>query len=345
MAVAQSPVRGPAEAPVAAQGAGGMAREGVSVVIPAVDERGLARALRSVLAQDYDGPLEVVVADGSGAAEVGRTARSFPGVRTVANPGRRASAGLNRAIAATAHPVVARCDVHAELAPDYLRTAVATLLRTGAASVGGRQTARGETPFGRAVAAAMATRLGSGGAHYRTGGPAGPVDTVYLGVFRREALAAAGGFDGRLDRNEDYELNWRLRRNGGTVWFDPALGSVYRPRGTPRALARQYFDYGRGKRRTLVLHPRSWRARQLAPPLLVLGLGASALAGLAGAAGADVAPAAAPVLPVAWLGVLAAVALRAAGRPGAHALRIAQVLAIMHLAWGAGMLFGRRSGA
>ena len=321
------------------------ASPGVSVVIPALDARGLARALRSVLAQDYDGPLEVVVADGSGAAEVGRTARSFRGVRTVANPGRRASAGLNRAIAATARPVVARCDVHAELAPDYLRAAVATLLRTGAANVGGRQAARGETPFGRAVAAAMATRLGSGGARYRTGGPAGPVDTVYLGVFRREVLAAAGGFDGRLDRNEDYELNWRLRRSGGTVWFDPALGSVYRPRATPRALARQYFDYGRGKRRTLCLHPGSWRPRQLAPPLLVLGLCASALAGLAAAAGADVAPAAALLLPVAWPGALAAAAVRAAGRPGAHALRIAQALAIMHLAWGAGMLFGRRSGA
>ena len=320
-------------------------RPGVSVVVPAVHERGLARMLRSVLAQDYDGSVEVVVADGSGAPGVGRTARSFPGVRTVANPGRWASAGLNRALAATAHPVVARCDVHAELAPEYLRTAVATLLRTGAANVGGRQAARGETPFGRAVAAAMASRLGSGGARYRTGGPQGPVDTVYLGVFRREALEAAGGFDARLDRNEDYELNWRLRRGGETVWFDPALGSVYQPRGTPRALARQYFDYGRGKRRTLVLHPGSWRARQLASPLLVLVLGASALAALAGAAGAGVAPAGIAALPLVWLGALAAAGVRGAGRPGAHALRIGQALAIMHLAWGAGMLFGRRSGA
>ena len=320
-------------------------RPGVSVVVPAVDERGLARMLRSVLAQDYDGPVEVVVADGSGAPGVGRTARSFPGVRTVANPARRASAGLNRALAATAQPVVARCDVHAELAPDYLRRAVATLLRTGAANVGGRQAARAETPFGRAVAAAMASRLGSGGARYRTGGPQGPVDTVYLGVFGREALEAAGGFDARLDRNEDYELNWRLRRGGETVWFDPALDSVYRPRETPRALARQYFDYGRGKRRTLRLHPGSWRARQLAPPLLVLGLGASALAALAGAAGAGVAPAGIAALPLVWLGAVAAAAVRGAGRPGAHALRIGHALAIMHLAWGAGMLFGRRSGA
>ena len=83
----------------------------------------------------------------------------------------------------------------------------------------------------------MATPLGSGGARYRAGGRPGPVDTVYLGVFRREALEAAGGFDGRLDRNEDYELNWRLRRRGGTVWFDPALRGVYRP-GARRAHSR-----------------------------------------------------------------------------------------------------------
>ena len=309
----------------------------VSVVMPVRDEaRAALAAVASVFAQDYPAAVEVVVADGSAAPDALAEVRAaYPAVRVVANPAGSTPAGLNRAIAGAAHGVLARLDARALLPPHYLRRAVVVLERTGAASVGGRQAPCGAAPFERAVAAAMTSALGSGGARYRADGPAGAVDTVYLGVFRRAAFEAAGGYDERFERNQDYELNWRLRRAGGVVWFDPALRVAYRPRGTLASLVRQYVDYGRYKRRMLRRHPRAWRARQLAPPLLVLALAASA--GLA-AAGLT---AAAAALPAAWLGALGVAALVAAhGRPGGHAARIALALAAMHLAWGAGFLAG-----
>ena len=107
---------------------------------------------------------------------------------------------------------------------------MATLERSGAANVGGLQRPVGTTAFTRAVALAMTMTLGAGDARYRLGGGEGPADTVFLGVFRREALEAVGGFDETLLRNEDYELNWRLREGGRTVWFDPGLEVAYRPR-------------------------------------------------------------------------------------------------------------------
>ena len=147
------------------------------------------------------------------------------------------AAGLATGIRAARAGIVARCDAHAVLSPGYLRRAVETLSRTGAANVGGRQHPVGRTFFERAVALAMTTWLGAGGARYRLGGPEGPADTVYLGVFRRDRLDAVGGVDPAMIANEDYELNWRLRERGETVWFGPALAVAYRPRGT---LARQY---------------------------------------------------------------------------------------------------------
>ena len=316
---------------------------GVSVLIPARDEAAaLPAALASVVAQDHPYPVEVIVADGSGGPATARAARSaLPGVRVVPNPGRTAAAGLNRALRAARHGIVARCDARCELPPDYLRRAVAALERTGAANVGGHLEIAGRTPFERAVSLAMGSRLGSGGARYRAGGPAGPVDTVPLGVFRREALEAVGGFDEGLARNEDYELNWRLREAGGTVWFEPGLRVVYRPRGDAGTLARQYFDYGRWKPVVLRRHPRSLRARHLAAPALVLGLGASAVCAAAGfAAGASAAIAVAAPLPAAWLCALLGVSgWRAARDRKAEALAMAGPLAIMHLAWGAGFLF------
>ena len=310
-----------------------MSRPGVSIVIPARDEAALLpAALASACAQDYAGAMEVVVADGSErGAMAAMVGARFPGVRLVSNPDRHIPGGLNRAVAAAAHPVIVRCDARCELPPGYVHRAVAVLERTGAANVGGRQRPVGDTAFTRAVALAMVSTLGAGDARYRLGGPEGPADTVFLGVFRRAAIEAAGGFDESLHRNQDYELNWRLRARGETVWFDPALEVRYRPRESPGALARQYFGYGWWKWVMLRRHPRSWRWRQLAAPALGLGLAASVALVASGA------PLAGAALPGTYALALAGGAARAAGRgAGAAALLLPAVLAIMHLAWAGG---------
>lgn len=317
----------------------------VSIVIPARDAAEmLPAALASALAQDYGGEIEIVVADGSGGPAMADAVRArFPGVRITANPDRSIPAGLNRAVAAASHDIILRCDARCVLPPDHVRRAVATLARTGADCVGGIQRPVGGGPFTRAVAMAMGSPLGSGGARYRTGGPEGPADTVYLGAWRRGTLEAMGGFDETLPRNEDYELSWRIREAGGTVWLDPDLAVDYRPRGSFRELAAQYFAYGTWKRAVLRRHPRSLRPRQLAAPALALGLAGSAALAAFGM------PRAAALLPLAWTAALAGGAAAAGwrGRDPA-ALLVPPVLAVMHLAWGAGFWApwtpGRRPG-
>ena len=115
--------------------------------------------------------------------------------------------------------------------------------------------AEGTTPFERAVAAAMTSVLGVGAARFHTGGEPGPADTVYLGVFRREWLDRVGGYDPQFVRAQDWEMNHRIRAAGGLVYFTPALRVRYRPRGTLKALARQYFEYGRWRRVVSRAHP------------------------------------------------------------------------------------------
>lgn len=201
------------------------------------------------------------VSDGPATAETVR--RVVPTAHVVPNPDQHTAAGLNAARRATKAPIVVRVDAHVRLPPGYLRRTTATLARTGAANVGGRQQPVGSSFFTRAVAVAQMTLLGTGNARYRQGGVEGPTDTVYLGAFRRDAVEAVGGFDDALRCNRDYDLNWRLRQRGETIWFDPALVVVYRPRQDLRKLARQYFNYGRWKRVVLRRHPRSLRLRQI----------------------------------------------------------------------------------
>jgi succinoglycan biosynthesis protein ExoA len=310
----------------------------VAVVVPARDAGDtVAAALRTATSQQPP-VAEVVVAcapeDASTRAAVAPLAAQDPRVRVVDAPGGTTPVALNAGIAATTADVVVRLDAHAELPDGYVARAVATLRTTGAGNVGGRQVPVGGTGFAGAVAAAMASPVGAGGAAYRTGSTAGPVDTVYLGVFRREALEAVGGYHPDMVRNQDAELNLRLTAAGYTVWFDPDLAVAYRPRDTVGGLARQYLGYGRWRRVTARLHRSSLQPRQLAAPVLVAGLTLLVLQALV--TGWWVLPIGATA---GYLGALVVAGAQAAPTPRL-ALSTAVALGTMHLAWGVGFLSG-----
>lgn len=299
----------------------------MSVVVPVRNEAPhLEQAVASILAQDYPLPFDVCLAvapseDGTERV-ASRIAAANDRVTVVINLARITPTGLNAAIQATNGSIVVRVDGHAALAAGYIRRAVETMCRTGAVNVGGRQVPLPESPFEQGVAVATTSWLGTGGATYRVGGTEGPVDTVYLGVFDRAAGDAVGWYDKALIRNQDYELNIRLRQVGGRVWFDPELTVGYRPRGSWRALAKQYYEYGYWKARVLALHAGSVRLRQIAPLGATVGIACS----LVGAAR--------------WRRLLlvpaAYVALLVTSCRG-H-VRQTAVLATMHLAWGTGFL-------
>ncbi len=309
----------------------------VAVVMPVRDEAAhLAESVGAVLAQRYDGPLEVCLAVGPSSDGTERIAEDLASadhrVRVVANPEGTTPAGLNAAISATSGEVVVRVDGHAVLPEGYVGRAVELLAETGADNVGGVMAAVGDTPFTRAVATAMTSRFGTGDARFHTGGPPGPVDTVYLGVFRRDTLERVGLYDPSLVRAQDAELNHRIRVDGGVVYFHPDLEVTYRPRSSLSALARQYFHYGRWRRVVVRRHPDSLAWRQAIPPATLLGLLGGVVLGLTGRRIGWLAPAG---YAAATLGVSAA--------EGRDLDPVAQrwlplAYATMHLSWAAGFL-------
>ncbi len=312
----------------------------VSVIMPVLnEERHLRAAVTRVLAQEYPGGMEVVLAVGPSRDRTREVADGLAAgdarVRVVDNPSGRTPDGLNAGIAASANPVVVRVDGHAELSEGYIATAVSELLRVGADNVGGIMDAQGTTVFEKAVACAMRSKIGVGNARFHVGGGAGAADTVYLGVFRRETLERAGGYDPHFARAQDWELNHRIREAGGLVWFTPDLSVTYRPRGSFRALAQQYLNYGRWRRVVAARHEGTINLRYLAPPLMVAGTTAAALAGLAWRP--------AWLVPAAYLGGIVAggIAAGAGEEPGVRAL-IPPVLATMHWSWGIGFLTSPR---
>lgn len=323
----------------------------VTVVMTVLNEaRHLRAAVEHVLGQDYAGPIEVVVAVGPATdgteKMVAELADRDPRIRWLRNPTGATPSGLNACLGLARHDIVARVDGHSILPPDYLRLAVDVLERTGADNVGGVMAAEGTSVFEKAVARAMTSSLGVGSARFHTGGGEGPSDTVYLGVFRRRTLLRLGGFDESFARAQDWELNYRIRRSGGLVYFSPRLRVAYRPRATVRALARQYRDYGRWRRVVMRQHPGSGNPRYLTPPAALLAITLGLVLGVPGAVAGSPGLALTIMAPVGYMATVAIGSLvTGRGLPLASLLRLPLVYAVMHLSWGWGFLTSpRRAG-
>lgn len=300
----------------------------VSFVMPVRnEEQHLASAVESVLAQElpkgYKSQLVLAVgpssdATGSIAKEL---ATNHKELSVVENPSGLTSAGLNLAINNSEGDVIVRVDAHSKLTPGYVLTAIEILnSNTKIGNVGGVMKAEGDDDFTKAVAWAYTSRYGLGGGKFHVGGEAGVVDTVYLGVFRRQALLDAGLFDPGVVRGQDWELNQRIKAKGWLVWFDPRLQVIYKPRSSWGLLAKQFFKTGLWRGKLSRKDFPNISLRYLAPPALV-------------------------VLTLFWVPLwvyLAMVGVIAYTSKNAHSTKLwlLIVLPTMHLTWGVGFILG-----
>ena len=326
--------------PTSANALYGSPKREISVILPVLnEEKYLADAVNAILAQQYDGKIEVILAIGPSQDRTLEIAQQLhmndPRVVIVDNPSGRTAAGLNLAIASSQYSVIVRVDGHSNIPNNYCNLVSEILESTGAVNVGGVMAAEGRSLFERSVARAMRSPLGVGASRFHTGGGAGEVDTVYLGAFRKEALLAVGGFDERFTRAQDWELNFRLRQAGGVVYFDPRLVVTYRPRSTIKALAKQYFEYGRWRRVVSRRHQGTINYRYLAPPFTVVATLLSVLFGLL----------ISPVLfiPALTYAVFILIASGIIGKSMGEILCLPTILLTMHISWGLGFLTSPKS--
>jgi succinoglycan biosynthesis protein ExoA len=312
---------------------------GISVILPVLNEEDhLEESIRAILTQDYAGEFEIILALGPSKDRTdqiaARLSEENSRIILVSNPTGKTAAGLNLALRHSQREIIVRVDAHAEIPQNYLHLVVEILNQTGAVNVGGVMGAEGVTLFESAVAAAMRSPFGVGGSRFHTGGKPDFVDTVYLGAFRRQAVVDAGGFDERFIRAQDWELNYRLRQNGGKIYFDPRLHVTYRPRPNFRRLAKQYFEYGRWRRVIARKYPETINYRYLAPPLALIATVISLFAG------AFIDPSL--YLPAATYITFIAITPLFISKDLAHYPVLVFILPTMHFSWGFGFLTSPR---
>ncbi len=319
----------------------------VTVIIPMRNEEHyIVRCLQSLMEQTYPAECyELIVVDGMSSDRstdlVRELSRSRPQIRLLSNPAAIVPSAMNLGIRSATGDIIVRADAHTIYPPDYIENCVNYLFRTGADNVGGPiiTVPAGPGTGAQLVAAILSNKFGVGNSQFRTGMFEGYVDTVPFGTFRKELFSRVGFFDESLVRNQDNELNGRIRQAGGTIYQTPALSTRYFPPDKFSKLVVQTYKNSKWHLFTLRQTRAAMGIRHFLPALFAGGLlGLGALSFFSGAAA------------IALAAVLAIYLLAGAyfswTAPGSVPLGARAVMPfgflIFHLAYGLGVMNGLR---
>jgi succinoglycan biosynthesis protein ExoA len=255
----------------------------VLIVIPTLNEEAHIESVIACLQADRRCREALIVVSDGGSSDktvaiTERTGSIDPRVRVMTTVNRlNTSASVNRAVESfgCGYTWLVRLDAHAQYPKDYASRLVARAIETGATSVVTPMFTRGDTCFQRAAAAAQNSFLGTGGSAHRLLNRGGWVEHGHHALFNLRTFRKLGGYDDKLNFNEDAEFDRRLIKSGGRIWLADDLIITYFPRKSALSLLVQYVKQGRGRAHTFFRHGGRMRIRHFIlpsiAPIAILG--------------------------------------------------------------------------
>ncbi|WP_375103855.1 glycosyltransferase [Paenibacillus sp. RS8] len=251
----------------------------VSIVVPIRnEEQYIEKCIQSILSQDYSlEKIEVIFVDGLSQDKTqeivnGYVEKYSNTIRLIENPQKTVPYAMNIGIGNSIGKYIVRLDAHSEYSNDYISKCISTLEKIDADNVGGLAITKGRGIVGKVFAQVLASKFGVGNSGFRTNAKSGYVDTVPFGAFKRESFQKYGLYDVRLNRNQDYELNYRIRKSGGLVYLNSDISLTYYCRNTIEGILKQSYENGKWNVITAKLCPGSMSIRHFIPFLFVLSL-------------------------------------------------------------------------
>lgn len=318
------------------------------------EEQAIADVLKDIELQDFPhSKIEVILVDSASTdntkAIMNRFARAnsalgkgFANVCVLDNVKRIIPSGWNVALSSFEGDVFIRVDAHARIPADFVSCCVA-VLEEGEWVCGGPRpaVASPDTPWARTLLAAEESAFGSSVADYRKSSEKQYVSAVFLPAFRREVIEQVGFYDERLERTEDNDYCYRIRKAGYRIRFDTRIHSAQVARNSFDRMMKQKYGNGFWVGRTLFIQPKCLHVYHFAPLAFVLGIAAMLLVG----AFATWWPFLACTVAYALICVaLTARTIIQSTAKCAQMLALPVVYAGIHLAYGAGTIAGIVSG-
>lgn len=258
-----------------------MDKPNVTIILPVRNEQAhIRQCIESIYQQQEIHNCEILVIDGmsdDGTREIiTKIQREHPDLRIIDNPAKIVTSAVNIGIRYARADIIMRMDAHAIYDQDYIGACLRVMKETGAANVGGHAFAlpSRQTLVSHAIALAHHSPFGLGGALFRSIGAQGFVETVWPGCFKKEVFEKTGLLNDKLQRSEDIELNYRIRKAGYRIYLSSAIKVYYFCRPTIYSLWQQRWLDGKGIMQTLRVNAGAVRLRHLVPlPATALCIG------------------------------------------------------------------------
>ena len=265
----------------------------ISVLVPIKnEERYIKKCLACFLNQTYSkAKTEIFLIDGMSTDNtriilnnfITKNKHKFLSICVLDNSKGHRATGLNIGISRANTGIIIRIDSKTIIPNDYIEKCVSTLLKTKADNVGGKQVPIVECSIDTspltailtqtAIGIALSHPFGVGNAQFRVGNKSNFVDTVYLGCFKKSVFDRIGLFDEKSSViSEDSDINHRIRKAGGKVYFNKDIIAYYYPRNSLKDLWDLYFRYGGSKAGVLLKRKSLTAWRQFVPLAFLLAL-------------------------------------------------------------------------
>ena len=255
----------------------------ISIIIPCRNEENyLADCLESVIGSGYPKEkMEILVYDGNSTDQTKQIASEyalkFPYIHVFENSHKTVPYAMNAGIKAAKGEYIVRLDAHSKYPVDYFEKLINWSVKLKADNVGAVwiTDVKNKNRKTLSIRSVLTSTVGVGNAFFRTGiSEVKEVDTVPFGCYHKSVFEKYGGYNNRLTRNQDIELNKRIKNNGGKIYLIPDINCTYFARETFKGIAHNNYRNGHWNVLTVYITKtfKSLSFRHFIPLALILSL-------------------------------------------------------------------------
>lgn len=253
----------------------------VSIVIPTLnEEKYIDKCLNSLIANDYENK-EIIIVDGLSDDNTKEIVNQIKNennninIRIIDNELKITPVALNLGIREATGDYIMIAGAHTTYSKNYISACIKRLEDNKCDIAGGTVITKPgkETTIAKSIANVLSHPFGVGGAKYRTGNEKEEyVDTVAYGIYKREVFEKVGLFKPELKRNQDIEMNLRLKKAGMRIMLVPEAKSYYYARDNYKDLIKNNFQNGLWVILSTHYSKKAYSLRHIIPLLFVLFL-------------------------------------------------------------------------